>query len=264
MSVEKDNPIGEIRENNSSSYANLIQLSYEFGDTPGLRATTGAYHHRIEQKTNEYHQNNKDYTIDKQLSDMNSVVAKRNSDNAIITAFRGTMFKPRDLVADTKIVANHNFDGGVFLDNHNKFSRVREKYPTNKHILTGHSLGAQSAKQLSQKYNTESHLFSMFDVGTGKTYDEEPSAERTYYIGIGNGILDPLSAYSSIYKGNHKYIKSKNWDLHTIGNFTKSKMYAGSGRELGANRPIHLPHNLNRTRTTGNGCIIRHGKKICF
>jgi len=246
------NPIGEEEQ----GYANLIQLSYDYGDTPSLQGRSGAYHHNLEEKRREFHHHNPNYTLDKHLSDANSVVATRK-DGAVVMATRGTMLKPRDLVADARVIKDYRYDGKVFEENMKKYERVREKYAGKKHIITGHSLGSQSAKQISQKYGLESHLFSMFDVGTGANYGEEPAGERTYYTGHSYGLYDPLAASSRRYKGKHVSVKANSWNSHSIGNFTRSLQHTREHK-----RQLHIPHGLDRHHSSA--CMIRNGRRICF
>ena len=115
-----------------------------------------------------------DYSIDEELSSENSTIILTPKGETIIS-FRGTdIHNPSDLVADAEIATglshfSGKFKPARFREAEETYQQVKEKYPDNEIITTGHSLGGHQSLMIAKNHGLEGHHFnvgaSVLDAG---------------------------------------------------------------------------------------------------
>ena len=134
------------------TYSVLSQAAYTFNDNDGNVEST-------EREIEEY--GLEGYTIDKELSDNESLVLFNEQGQEVTLAVRGT--KPTsltDLRADVQILLGEKGTTERFTGEFDKMNRIMEKYPDAKHVVTGHSLGGNISYKLARHFGVEGHHFN--------------------------------------------------------------------------------------------------------
>ena len=157
-------------------------------------------------------------------------VAVFNNAGTIIIAFRGTTLTTSDLVADARIAFGTFLQGSRFKRSLRAVKEVIRRFPNNKIVLVGHSLGGAVAHNIGIIMGLESHVFNIgsspIDIPTNFIeqlkckYGPENACNITDKQKIYHTKGDPisLSALSGGYD-THKITKKKGLDPHTIDNF---------------------------------------------
>lgn len=169
------------------------------------------------------------YTLEKGLTDNTSAVLRDNEKKEVVIAFRGTLLdgpeKMKDLKDDTLIALGISklIDTKRLQEAEMKYERVKELYPDDKVVVTGHSLGGIQSYHLGTKYNIDGYHYN---IGSGpmdgvfnrvqsmlkhgnEAYDRQNIFHSDYYKALGDEFVgeDPLSAGSKHLAGNHNVIK---------------------------------------------------------
>lgn len=127
------------------------------------------------------------HNLDKELSDINSIVAVKeynNSKNEAVISYRGTVpWNVRDWVPDIQIAAglplSRNFGlMGRFAEAQDKFDAVKLKYPAHEIITTGHSLGGSQAALMGKRNNVKSYLFNAGSSPGDAVFDWSKSTDN--------------------------------------------------------------------------------------
>jgi len=186
-SPEKESPEKESPEENPKPYD--ATASYINSDDVYMAvASEIAYRHRVnlktdpstaDAKTNAFIQSRMEgHSLMPEYSNENQVVVKR-PDDSIIFAVRGTdPTNPLDLFNDALIATGTMSSAPV-----SRLTEVEKVFKTlpkdSKVTLTGHSLGADIARRIGEKYNTRSVTFS-----TPEVYPSIPthSSHNTTYL----------------------------------------------------------------------------------
>ena len=134
------------------TYSVLSQAAYTFNNNGGDVEST-------EQELRDY--GLEGYTIDRELSDNESLVLFNDQGQEVTLAVRGT--KPTsltDLHADVQILLGEEGSTERFTGEFDKMNRILEKYPDAKHVVTGHSLGGNISYKLARHFGVEGHHFN--------------------------------------------------------------------------------------------------------
>lgn len=160
-----------------------------------------------------------EWTIDDELSDLNSVVLVNPEDKELVVSYRGTdPTNINDLIADVGIFTGRHRSAvqGIrdqFDDRFSKASRKYEsatqKYPDYSTSLTGHSLGGSQALYVGRKYDVPASVFnagaSFSDIVGGvickSTETCEANRQHTIYT-TGKDIISISNLFS-----NEKIVK---------------------------------------------------------
>jgi hypothetical protein len=191
------------------------------------------YYHDLEFAQNELHEYGyKDWVIDRDLSDKNSVVLTDN-DNVVIS-YRGTdITNFSDLYTDANILIGRHrtpIPSQRFFEAESKYEKTKNKYENGNITLTGHSLGNTTALYVGRKHNVKSVGFntgsSPADIAVGqacKFFNKCSDYEKHTLYTTGD-----LISYSSTF-GKEKIVKvpvieKKDWLNHSLTNFLPKKI----------------------------------------
>ena len=103
------------------------------------------------------------YSIDKDLSDDESLVFINPQGEEITLAIRGTdpnKFDREDMYANYLIVSGKEKASERFTGEYDKMIQIMSKYPDKKYKVTGHSLGGHISYKLGKEFNIEGHHFN--------------------------------------------------------------------------------------------------------
>ena len=123
-----------------------------------------------------------------------------------------------DLKTDLQLVLGRLRETKRYEDSKNMLDKIIQNYPQIPITLTGHSLGAAIANQLSITYKLPCVLFN-----TGSSplsVVENPMATRYTTNKPLEGYIDVLSVSDALYNDSIPISKKKNKSIHSIQNFT--------------------------------------------
>lgn len=137
------------------TYSVLSQAAYTFNDNGGDVEST-------EQEIRDY--GLEGYTIDRELSDDESLVLFNDQGQEVTLAVRGTdpdTFDPEDWYANALIFTGSDTESTErFYGEYDKMRKIMKKYPGAKHVVTGHSLGGHISYKLGRDLGVEGHHFN--------------------------------------------------------------------------------------------------------
>jgi hypothetical protein len=188
------------------------KIAYEYRDNLRKDPKTA------NQKTNKLIQSRMHgHSLMEGYSNENQVVIRR-PDDSIIFAVRGTdPFNPSDIANDAYITFAAM--DAMPVSRLTEVEKVFKKLPKGKQVtLTGHSLGADIARRLGEKYNTRSVTFS-----TPAVYPSTPgpSHNRTYltntldFVSSGNHIFNFKDSLEVLPQSSTVFLTAS----HDISNF---------------------------------------------
>ena len=177
----------------------------------------------------------KNYKIDEELSDNESLVLLNDEQQEMTLSIMGTdPSRIKDIYSDLQIFGGMQF-GERFYGESEKLEKMQQKYPKHTAITTGHSLGGHISYNLGLKNNIESHSFnagasildSIKNVKTLFSCGDECSKHQLYTTGI-----DPLSIFNlhglidKFGKQNVIYNYKENMDIlnHSLDHFLPEKI----------------------------------------
>ena len=180
------------------------------------------------------------YTIDKELSDDESVVFFNPEGDEITLSIRGTdpnKFDPEDWMANALIISGSDTTTERFYGETDKLKKIIEKYPDKKIKTTGHSLGGNISYKLARDFNIEGHHFNAgasvretFENLVSVVYcgeDCEALKKQHFY----STALDPVSFWNmhpildqfGQQNIHYQFRPDQGWFGHSLNHFLPSK-----------------------------------------
>ena len=167
---------------------------------------------------------NEVYFLLPKFTNINNTTFYNWQTQTIILAIRGTDGNNElgerfnDLKTDLQLVLGRLRETSRYEDSKNMLDSIIAEYPQIPIILTGHSLGASIANQLSIDYQIPCVLFNI--ASTPLSVVENPLATRYTTNKPLEGYIDILSVSDAIYNDSIKVDKKNNKNIHSIENFT--------------------------------------------
>ena len=185
--------------------------------------STGAYrenYHRqraIQRRINANALTN-GYLLDKKLSDAETKVFFNPTTKKVSVAYRGTVPTNRkDLVSDWHILVGTERKDKRFQESAKNFERIRDRYKGYDITTTGHSLGGQLSKYVSDAYPTAVSTNHAFSRGTGIREPFRKKDNRTVDISHGRDVISAMArAQGGKEAIDHSYKMSK-LGAHDLG-----------------------------------------------
>jgi hypothetical protein len=174
------------------------------------------------------------FTLLPQFTNAENTTYFDNKTGDVVLSVRGTDIRNAqsgrtgDLGTDILVTLGLEKLSGRYKRSEKLLKKIKNEHPDHKVVTTGHSMGATISKELSHKYNLESHNFapgitfpsinaSRYKMTDPKVSEKRKKIHNYIVIGGGGAKVDPISVSSifSPFETTH---------IHEPKNLTKEEM----------------------------------------
>jgi hypothetical protein len=235
------------------------------------RAASIAYRNSNEEREKEIKRYMKGFKLDTELSNDNVAIIYNPKTKEVITSVRGTdLSNPKRRYKDLRTDALIALGVDRFLSKRTKhvksvFKNTQAKYPSYEHTISGHSLGAKVASNISKSTGTPSVVFNK---GSSPLSSNPVTNALSRMFAKDNKTIhhttkevDPISISAKLFDRDETKSISKKADLgaHDLENFL-SEEQVGAGKSKSKKKRSKWILHVQRHQKT-HGCSYGEAMK---